>query len=437
MVLDAGDRRVRRPGKVHTIDHDGPTVPGARARSTRRGPPRAGRCWCRPDRPRAARSSPRGTPRPCSPRSAPSTRGRSSTATSRRVSSSTAAMPTSSRCCPASCRSSRTTEEEAMALEQAFTDLISPEYSLRQLSTMLGVDLTKHALDAPLPPLPPLDEIQGNKSRYQLVKDLAEQDGSLTVRQLIGKLGGGRGHRTFAGHPRTGRRRAADVVRAGRGRRFQHHAALPARRAGGLRRPCRADPAAARSVPHRVHARPPCAVTTVSRTSVTGSRGAVDRSERMSGETGLKPLVTTVFVPAAIFGIGQGAAAPVMALTARELGASVAVVRADRRGRRARRRAGRPARRPDGRQVRGAAVDHRRHVPSARPECWSVCSRRHRWMLGVGALLTGLANAVWGLARQSYLADAVPIGLRARAMSSFAAMWRLGFFVGTARSAPP
>lgn len=40
---------------------------------------------------------------------------------------------------------------------------------------------------------------------------------------------------------------------------------------------------------------------------------------------GLKPLVTTVFVPAAIFGIGQGAAAPIMAVTARDLGASVAV----------------------------------------------------------------------------------------------------------------
>ncbi|WP_068161682.1 LLM class flavin-dependent oxidoreductase [Rhodococcus phenolicus] len=92
------------------------------------------------------------------------------------------------------------TEEEAKALEQEFTDLISPAYSLRQLSTMLGVDLTEHALDAPLPPLPPIERIQGNKSRYQLVKDLAENEG-LTVRQLIGKLGGGRGHRTFAGTP--------------------------------------------------------------------------------------------------------------------------------------------------------------------------------------------------------------------------------------------
>ncbi|TCN52824.1 FMN-dependent oxidoreductase (nitrilotriacetate monooxygenase family) [Rhodococcus sp. SMB37] len=92
------------------------------------------------------------------------------------------------------------TEEEAKALEQEFTDLISPAYSLRQLSRMVGVDLTEHSLDAPLPPLPPIDEIQGNKSRYQLVKDLAEKE-ELTVRQLIAKLGGGRGHRTFAGTP--------------------------------------------------------------------------------------------------------------------------------------------------------------------------------------------------------------------------------------------
>lgn len=90
------------------------------------------------------------------------------------------------------------TEQAAAELEQQFTDLISPEYSLRQLSQMLGVDLTAHALDAPLPVLPPIEQIQGNKSRYQLVKDLASSE-SLTVRQLIAKLGGGRGHRTFAG----------------------------------------------------------------------------------------------------------------------------------------------------------------------------------------------------------------------------------------------
>ncbi|WP_181696230.1 LLM class flavin-dependent oxidoreductase [Nocardia sp. GTS18] len=92
------------------------------------------------------------------------------------------------------------TVEEAKALEQEFTDLISPDYALRQLSTMLGVDLTTHALDAPLPPLPAERDIEGGKSRFTLVKELAEAE-DLTVRQLIGKLGGGRGHRTFAGTP--------------------------------------------------------------------------------------------------------------------------------------------------------------------------------------------------------------------------------------------
>ncbi|WP_194827687.1 LLM class flavin-dependent oxidoreductase [Nocardia sp. XZ_19_231] len=92
------------------------------------------------------------------------------------------------------------TVEEARALEQEFTDLISPDYALRQLSSMLGVDLTAHALDTPLPPLPAESEIEGGKSRFTLVKELAENE-DLTVRQLIGKLGGGRGHRTFAGTP--------------------------------------------------------------------------------------------------------------------------------------------------------------------------------------------------------------------------------------------
>ncbi|MFE6924289.1 LLM class flavin-dependent oxidoreductase [Nocardia sp. NPDC057663] len=92
------------------------------------------------------------------------------------------------------------TVAEAKALEQEFTELISPDYALRQLSSMLGVDLTAHALDAPLPPLPAESEIEGGKSRFTLVKELAETE-DLTVRQLIGKLGGGRGHRTFAGTP--------------------------------------------------------------------------------------------------------------------------------------------------------------------------------------------------------------------------------------------
>ena len=92
------------------------------------------------------------------------------------------------------------TQAEADALEREFTELISPDYALSQLSNMLGIDVTRHDLDTPLPPLGDVTVIEGNKSRFQLVKDLAERE-QLTVRELIGKLGGGRGHRSFTGTP--------------------------------------------------------------------------------------------------------------------------------------------------------------------------------------------------------------------------------------------
>ncbi|WP_019930388.1 LLM class flavin-dependent oxidoreductase [Nocardia sp. BMG111209] len=92
------------------------------------------------------------------------------------------------------------TETEAVALQQEFTGLISPDYALRQLSTMLGTDLTGYPLDRPLPSLPDESAVEGQKSRFTLVKQLAAGR-ELTVRQLIGELGGGRGHRTLAGTP--------------------------------------------------------------------------------------------------------------------------------------------------------------------------------------------------------------------------------------------
>lgn len=46
--------------------------------------------------------------------------------------------------------------------------------------------------------IPAEDEIEGAKSRFLLIVELARRE-RLTVRQLIGRLGGGRGHRTFAG----------------------------------------------------------------------------------------------------------------------------------------------------------------------------------------------------------------------------------------------
>jgi FMN-dependent oxidoreductase (nitrilotriacetate monooxygenase family) len=92
------------------------------------------------------------------------------------------------------------TEAEARALEATFEELIVPAYGLKQLSSFFGVDLTGAALDDQLPPVPAEDEIEGAKSRSTLVAQLARRE-RLTVRQLIGKLGGGRGHRTFTGTP--------------------------------------------------------------------------------------------------------------------------------------------------------------------------------------------------------------------------------------------
>lgn len=132
-----------------------------------------------------------------------------------------------------------------------------------------------------------------------------------------------------------------------------------------------------------------------------------------------KSLITTVFVPSAIFGIGQGAGAPVVALLARDLGASVPLagvivalvalgaVIGDL---------------PAGSIV--ARLGERRAIIAGTAlGTVGVLVSLTAWtpaVLAAGAVLTGFANAVWGLARQSYLAEAVPIERRARAMAAFA-----------------
>jgi N-acetyl-S-(2-succino)cysteine monooxygenase len=92
------------------------------------------------------------------------------------------------------------TEAEARELERALEEAIIPAYGLRQLSAFFGIDMTGVELDAELPPLPGEDAIEAQKSRFTLVTQLARRE-RLTVRQLLGRLGGGRGHRTFTGTP--------------------------------------------------------------------------------------------------------------------------------------------------------------------------------------------------------------------------------------------
>ncbi|MER6258492.1 LLM class flavin-dependent oxidoreductase [Streptomyces sp900105245] len=93
------------------------------------------------------------------------------------------------------------TEAEARAAERLLEDHIVYDHGVDRLESLLQLEPGSLELDAPLPAdLPPESAVEGAKSRYTLVVELARRE-RLTVRQLIGRLGGGRGHRTFAGTP--------------------------------------------------------------------------------------------------------------------------------------------------------------------------------------------------------------------------------------------
>lgn len=143
----------------------------------------------------------------------------------------------------------------------------------------------------------------------------------------------------------------------------------------------------------------------------------------------LRPLVATVYVPSVVFGVGQGAAMPMLPLRAVELGASPALA------------AGIAALTgaglllgdlPAGRLV--ARFGERRAIMlgagAGALGVLAVLLATSVGALALGVLLSGCSMSVWTLARQRYLADAVPVAVRARAMSLFATMWRTGALVG-------
>ncbi|MDF5752096.1 LLM class flavin-dependent oxidoreductase [Spongiactinospora sp. TRM90649] len=90
------------------------------------------------------------------------------------------------------------TERAALLLEKELEDLLIPAYGLRQLSHMTGIDLGEDSLDGPLPDIG--TDTEGAQSRRRLVVELARRE-NLTVRGLLARLAGGRGHRVVAGTP--------------------------------------------------------------------------------------------------------------------------------------------------------------------------------------------------------------------------------------------
>jgi MFS family permease len=57
------------------------------------------------------------------------------------------------------------------------------------------------------------------------------------------------------------------------------------------------------------------------------------------------------------------------------------------------------------------------------------------WLFALGCLMVGMSQAVYYLARQSYLVEAVPIAYRARALSTLGGVMRIGMFIGPFLSA--
>ncbi|NYI04897.1 MFS transporter [Allostreptomyces psammosilenae] len=148
-----------------------------------------------------------------------------------------------------------------------------------------------------------------------------------------------------------------------------------------------------------------------------------------AAQVSLRRIAPSAFGPTLVFEIGQGAAAPVVALAARDLGASVgtaglvvvllgvgriagtlpAGVLAARFGER--------------RAMLGAAL-----VAAAAVAGCALAGRVG--LLAVCVAVYGMCEATFALARQSYLTEVVPARLRARAMSTLGGVARIGVFLG-------
>ena len=94
------------------------------------------------------------------------------------------------------------TEAEARAQQAAVDALLPTDQSLAQLSTFVQQDCSGWDLDAPVPPLPPLERFSGPQGRYATILRIIEVERP-TVRQLLGRLAAGGGHCTMVGTPET------------------------------------------------------------------------------------------------------------------------------------------------------------------------------------------------------------------------------------------
>ena len=143
----------------------------------------------------------------------------------------------------------------------------------------------------------------------------------------------------------------------------------------------------------------------------------------------MRAIAVSAFGPSLLFGLGEGAILPVIPLSARDMGGSV----------------------PQAALVVtligiGSLVSN---IPASlitmhRGERWAIVAAAvwcmaamalcalttHLGLFALGCFMVGMSQAVFSLARQSYLTEAVPPEFRARVMSTLGGAMRVGLFIG-------
>ena len=143
----------------------------------------------------------------------------------------------------------------------------------------------------------------------------------------------------------------------------------------------------------------------------------------------LRAVAVSAYGPTLLGSTGAGAVSPIIAISARELGASVGVaallVAAVGVGQLL-------GDLPSG--ALAARIGERRALlVAALLEAVGMLVAALAGslpMLFAGVLVIGLAGSLFGLARQAYLTEAVPVAMRARALSTLGGVHRIGYFIG-------
>ncbi|MDN8616325.1 MFS transporter [Variovorax ginsengisoli] len=159
------------------------------------------------------------------------------------------------------------------------------------------------------------------------------------------------------------------------------------------------------------------------------SPSAVSPASPSSSSFSLRRIAAPAFGPSLLFGIGEGAILPIVPLTARDLGASVPMAAL---------------------MVALIGIGSLlNNIPASLitmrwGERWAIVAAgvwsalgmalcvgtSHLALFGAGCFMVGMSQAIYNLARQSYMTEAVPIAYRARALSTLGGVMRIGMFIG-------